>query len=142
MQHAHRDIWVGHHMPVYQFTKFFFSPSPFPPISLLPLLFLPSSYLIHLSLSLLPHFSIPLSVTCSSPSHPTPLPPPPPLLYPSTHTSPSLLFPHCPPHLLPFFQQDLGLQAEDHFVLKVVQLEELIQVRHSVMVIGNAGTGE
>ena len=45
-------------------------------------------------------------------------------------------------HLLPFFLQDLGLQAEDHFVLKVVQLEELIQVRHSVMVIGNAGTGE
>ena len=37
--------------------------------------------------------------------------------------------------------QDQGLQAEDHFVLKVVQLEELVFVRHSVFVIGNAGTG-
>ena len=38
--------------------------------------------------------------------------------------------------------QDLGLQPEDNFVLKVVQLEELIHVRHSTFVIGNAGTGE
>ena len=38
--------------------------------------------------------------------------------------------------------QDLGLQAEDHFVLKVVQLEELRHVRHSIFVIGNAGTGK
>ncbi len=38
--------------------------------------------------------------------------------------------------------QDLGLQPEDNFVLKVVQLEELIHVRHSVFVIGNAGTGK
>ncbi|XP_064397591.1 dynein beta chain, ciliary-like isoform X3 [Halichondria panicea] len=37
---------------------------------------------------------------------------------------------------------DLGLQPEDNFVLKVVQLEELIHVRHSVFVIGNAGTGK
>uniref|UniRef100_H3BBD5 Dynein axonemal heavy chain 17 n=1 Tax=Latimeria chalumnae TaxID=7897 RepID=H3BBD5_LATCH len=36
----------------------------------------------------------------------------------------------------------LKLQAEDSFVLKVVQLEELLQVRHSVFVIGNAGTGK
>ncbi|KAM7382161.1 hypothetical protein PAMA_012837 [Pampus argenteus] len=34
---------------------------------------------------------------------------------------------------------DLKLQAEDNFVLK---LEELLAVRHSVFVIGNAGTGK
>lgn len=33
------------------------------------------------------------------------------------------------------------MQPEDGFVLKIVQLEELIHVRHSVFVIGNAGTG-
>ena len=37
---------------------------------------------------------------------------------------------------------DLKLQAEDNFILKVVQLEELLAVRHSVFVIGNAGTGK
>ncbi|XP_064890575.1 dynein axonemal heavy chain 9 isoform X5 [Columba livia] len=37
---------------------------------------------------------------------------------------------------------DLRLQAEDNFVLKVVQLEELLTVRHSVFVVGNAGTGK
>ncbi|XP_008068583.1 dynein heavy chain 17, axonemal [Carlito syrichta] len=37
---------------------------------------------------------------------------------------------------------ELQLQAEDSFVLKVVQLEELLQVRHSVFVIGNAGSGK
>nr|XP_057916965.1 dynein heavy chain 9, axonemal [Doryrhamphus excisus] len=37
---------------------------------------------------------------------------------------------------------DLKLQPEDNFVLKVVQLEELLAVRHSVFVIGNAGTGK
>ncbi|XP_061245817.1 dynein axonemal heavy chain 17 isoform X1 [Bos javanicus] len=37
---------------------------------------------------------------------------------------------------------ELQLQAEDGFVLKVVQLEELLQVRHSVFVIGNAGSGK
>uniref|UniRef100_A0A8W4FMS4 Dynein axonemal heavy chain 17 n=1 Tax=Sus scrofa TaxID=9823 RepID=A0A8W4FMS4_PIG len=37
---------------------------------------------------------------------------------------------------------ELRLQAEDSFVLKVVQLEELLQVRHSVFVIGNAGSGK
>ncbi|XP_071673760.1 dynein axonemal heavy chain 9-like isoform X6 [Patagioenas fasciata] len=37
---------------------------------------------------------------------------------------------------------DLRLQAEDNFVLKVVQLEELLTVRHSVCVVGNAGTGK
>jgi dynein heavy chain len=31
------------------------------------------------------------------------------------------------------------LQPEDNFVLKVVQLQELIDVRHSVFIIGNAG---
>uniref|UniRef100_A0A8C3CT99 Dynein axonemal heavy chain 17 n=1 Tax=Cairina moschata TaxID=8855 RepID=A0A8C3CT99_CAIMO len=36
----------------------------------------------------------------------------------------------------------LKLQAEESFVLKVVQLEELLQVRHSVFVIGNAGCGK
>ena len=38
--------------------------------------------------------------------------------------------------------QELGLQAEDSFVLKVVQLEELRNVRHSIFVIGGAGTGK
>ncbi|XP_071797739.1 dynein beta chain, ciliary isoform X1 [Asterias amurensis] len=37
---------------------------------------------------------------------------------------------------------DLKLQSEDNFILKVVQLEELLAVRHSVFVIGNAGTGK
>ncbi|KAF5902959.1 dynein heavy chain 9, axonemal, partial [Clarias magur] len=37
---------------------------------------------------------------------------------------------------------DLKLQAEENFVLKVVQLEELLAVRHSVFVVGNAGTGK
>uniref|UniRef100_A0A3Q3DHJ9 Dynein axonemal heavy chain 17 n=1 Tax=Hippocampus comes TaxID=109280 RepID=A0A3Q3DHJ9_HIPCM len=37
---------------------------------------------------------------------------------------------------------DMKLQAEENFVLKVVQLEELLSVRHSVFVIGNAGTGK
>ncbi|NWX62644.1 DYH17 protein, partial [Promerops cafer] len=37
---------------------------------------------------------------------------------------------------------ELKLQAEDNFVLKVVQLEELLQVRHSVFVVGNAGCGK
>ncbi|KAJ1562568.1 Dynein heavy chain 9, axonemal [Cladochytrium tenue] len=35
-----------------------------------------------------------------------------------------------------------GLQAEDIFVLKVVQLEELLAVRHCVFIIGNGGTGK
>lgn len=35
-----------------------------------------------------------------------------------------------------------GLQAEDVFTLKVVQLEELLAVRHCVFIIGNAGTGK
>uniref|UniRef100_H2ZKB7 AAA+ ATPase domain-containing protein n=1 Tax=Ciona savignyi TaxID=51511 RepID=H2ZKB7_CIOSA len=39
-------------------------------------------------------------------------------------------------------QADLKLQAEDNFVLKLVQLDELLFVRHSVFVIGNAGTGK
>ncbi|KAI5103364.1 dynein beta chain, ciliary, partial [Silurus meridionalis] len=37
---------------------------------------------------------------------------------------------------------DLKLQAEDNFVLKVVQLEELLTVRHSVFIIGSAGCGK
>ena len=37
---------------------------------------------------------------------------------------------------------ELGLQAEDSFVLKVVQMEELRHVRHSIFVIGSAGTGK
>jgi dynein heavy chain len=35
-----------------------------------------------------------------------------------------------------------GLQAEDVFVLKIVQLEELLAVRHCVFIIGNAGSGK
>ena len=37
---------------------------------------------------------------------------------------------------------DLKLQSEDNFILKVVQLEELFEVRHSVFIVGNAGTGK
>lgn len=37
---------------------------------------------------------------------------------------------------------DLKLQAEENFVLKLVQLDELLLVRHSVFVIGNAGSGK
>ncbi|ESO06976.1 hypothetical protein HELRODRAFT_171011 [Helobdella robusta] len=37
---------------------------------------------------------------------------------------------------------DLKLQAEDSFVLKVVQLQELFEVRHSVFIVGNSGTGK
>ncbi|XP_071325394.1 dynein axonemal heavy chain 11 isoform X2 [Trachinotus anak] len=36
----------------------------------------------------------------------------------------------------------LRLQPEETFILKVVQLEELMTVRHSVFVVGNAGTGK
>lgn len=38
--------------------------------------------------------------------------------------------------------RNLNLQPEDGFVLKVVQLEELFAVRHSVFVVGFAGTGK
>ncbi|KAL3316100.1 Dynein heavy chain 9, axonemal [Cichlidogyrus casuarinus] len=37
---------------------------------------------------------------------------------------------------------DLKLQPEDNFILKAVQLQELFAVRHSVFVLGNAGTGK
>lgn len=37
---------------------------------------------------------------------------------------------------------DLKLQPEENFILKVVQLEELFAVRHSVFVVGDAGTAK
>ncbi|XP_034084207.1 dynein heavy chain 11, axonemal [Gymnodraco acuticeps] len=37
---------------------------------------------------------------------------------------------------------ELRLQPEETFILKVVQLEELMAVRHSVFVVGNTGTGK
>nr|XP_032639292.1 dynein heavy chain 11, axonemal isoform X5 [Chelonoidis abingdonii] len=37
---------------------------------------------------------------------------------------------------------ELHLQPEESFILKVVQLKELLAVRHSVFVVGNAGTGK
>ncbi|XP_054000578.1 dynein beta chain, ciliary-like [Hylaeus anthracinus] len=37
---------------------------------------------------------------------------------------------------------DLKLQPEDGFILKIVQLEELLHVRHSVFIVGIAGTGK
>ena len=37
---------------------------------------------------------------------------------------------------------DLKLQPEDGFILKVVQLQELFEVRHSVFIVGNSGTGK
>ncbi|KAL5106320.1 hypothetical protein TcWFU_007241 [Taenia crassiceps] len=36
----------------------------------------------------------------------------------------------------------LKLQPEDNFILKAVQLQELLAVRHSVFILGNAGTGK
>lgn len=48
----------------------------------------------------------------------------------------------CAPQIIKQSILELRLQAEDSFVLKVVQLEELLQVRHSVFVIGNAGSGK
>lgn len=50
--------------------------------------------------------------------------------------------PACPSQIIKQSVVELKLQAEDSFVLKVVQLEELLQVRHSVFVIGNAGSGK
>lgn len=35
-----------------------------------------------------------------------------------------------------------GLQAVDGFVLKAVQLQEILDVRHSVFIIGNPGCGK
>eukprot|EP00835_Amoeboradix_gromovi_P001568 NODE_74_length_23402_cov_1.166974.p1 type:complete len:4329 gc:universal NODE_74_length_23402_cov_1.166974:19649-6663(-) len=37
---------------------------------------------------------------------------------------------------------ELNLQPEDSFILKVVQLEELLQVRHCVFILGDAATGK
>ncbi|XP_049940954.1 dynein beta chain, ciliary-like [Schistocerca serialis cubense] len=37
---------------------------------------------------------------------------------------------------------DNKLQPEDNFILKIVQLQELLEVRHSVFIVGNAGTGK
>ncbi|XP_072570592.1 dynein axonemal heavy chain 11 isoform X2 [Paramormyrops kingsleyae] len=37
---------------------------------------------------------------------------------------------------------ELHLQPEENFILKVTQLEELLAVRHSVFVVGSAGTGK
>uniref|UniRef100_A0A3B3Y630 AAA+ ATPase domain-containing protein n=1 Tax=Poecilia mexicana TaxID=48701 RepID=A0A3B3Y630_9TELE len=37
---------------------------------------------------------------------------------------------------------ELRLQAEENFILKVTQLEELLAVRHSVFVVGGPGTGK
>uniref|UniRef100_A0A5K3ENE7 DYH10 protein n=1 Tax=Mesocestoides corti TaxID=53468 RepID=A0A5K3ENE7_MESCO len=38
--------------------------------------------------------------------------------------------------------EDLGLQTEEAFILKVVQLDELFAVRHSVFIDGSAGAGK
>lgn len=48
----------------------------------------------------------------------------------------------CPPQVIRESVLELKLQAEENFVLKVVQMEELLQVRHSVFVVGNAGCGK
>ncbi|XP_066544120.1 dynein axonemal heavy chain 11 [Amia ocellicauda] len=37
---------------------------------------------------------------------------------------------------------ELHLQPEENFILKVTQLEELLEVRHSVFIVGSAGTGK
>ncbi|KAF5274393.1 hypothetical protein FQA39_LY07273 [Lamprigera yunnana] len=45
-------------------------------------------------------------------------------------------------HLLKQSAVDLKLQPEDGFILKIVQLEELFNVRHSVFILGFTGTGK
>ncbi|XP_030369376.1 dynein beta chain, ciliary [Scaptodrosophila lebanonensis] len=37
---------------------------------------------------------------------------------------------------------EIKLQPEESFLMKVVQLQELLDVRHSVFIVGNAGTGK
>ena len=37
---------------------------------------------------------------------------------------------------------DLKLQPEENFILKICQLDELLNVRHSVFIIGDSGTGK
>ncbi len=37
---------------------------------------------------------------------------------------------------------DLKLQPEDIFITRVLQLHDLLQVRHSVFLLGRAGTGK
>ena len=37
---------------------------------------------------------------------------------------------------------DLKLQPEENFIMKIVQLEEILFVRHSVFIVGEAGTGK
>ncbi|XP_055373642.1 dynein beta chain, ciliary isoform X2 [Condylostylus longicornis] len=37
---------------------------------------------------------------------------------------------------------EIKLQPEENFILKIVQLQELLSVRHSVFIVGNAGTGK
>ncbi|XP_017082814.2 dynein heavy chain 17, axonemal [Drosophila eugracilis] len=37
---------------------------------------------------------------------------------------------------------EIKLQPEEGFLMKVVQLQELLDVRHSVFIVGNAGTGK
>ena len=37
---------------------------------------------------------------------------------------------------------DLKLQPEENFIMKIVQLDELLFVRHSVFIVGDAGTGK
>uniref|UniRef100_A0A1A9VM43 AAA+ ATPase domain-containing protein n=1 Tax=Glossina austeni TaxID=7395 RepID=A0A1A9VM43_GLOAU len=37
---------------------------------------------------------------------------------------------------------EMKLQPEQRFLMKVVQLQELLDVRHSVFIVGNAGTGK
>lgn len=64
-----------------------------------------------------------------------------------TGKGPQALAPHVQrplpcPQIIKQSITELRLQAEDSFVLKVVQLEELLQVRHSVFVIGSAGSGK
>ena len=38
--------------------------------------------------------------------------------------------------------EEMLLQPEENFLLKVIQLQELMNVRHSVFIVGNAGTGK
>lgn len=38
--------------------------------------------------------------------------------------------------------EELGMQSDAEMILKVIQLNELLEVRHSVFLVGNAGTGK
>ena len=45
-------------------------------------------------------------------------------------------------NLLNIAAVDIKLQPEENYILKCVQLKDILEVRHSVFIVGNAGTGK